>query len=828
MTQADAELDCVGSTSLIRWHATSSEPGAWDTPRDISTDNAWRSAAVPGTAASLHPELPLDGHPDYDARDWWYQCRLPKGAGRLHFAGLATIARVWIDDEVVLDSANMFRAHDVEVPDGDEGRTLTIVFRSLATALGERRPRPRWKTNLVSHQRLRWFRTTLLGRIPGWTPPIAPVGPWRGVTWTPVRALDVVSHSIRSHLSGSTGIVLFEAKVRLPARADSIVSGTLRCSGSEVHLDFEPTPDGTIARARIEISDPDLWWPHTHGHPTLHPYAAQIESGEDVWCTEGSIGFRNVRVDRSNGAATLVVNDRPIFCRGACWTTNDIVTLVGSSSDRRRTLEILVRAHGNMVRVGGTMVYEVEDFYDLCDELGIMVWQDFMFANMDYPMDDPDFREDVEAEIDQVVGRLLGHPSVVTLCGGSEVEQQAAMFGAAADAWRSSYFTTELPNRLGRVASDIPYWSSTPTGGVLPFHLSEGLGHYYGVGAYRRSLDDARLSPVRFSPEALGFSNVPEPQNLSGMSSHGTPPPHAPAWKAGVPRDSNAGWDFEDIRDHYIGRLHGVDPVELRAQDLDRYVMLARTVTGRVMEHVFDEWRLSSHPCAGALVWFLQDLRPGAGWGIIDSDKNAKPVLHHLGRAWAPVRLTILDRGLDGLMVALMNESAQAVSGNVTVRMYNAESNIISEGETGLAAPAGGEALVSVEAVLGHFADPTYAYRFGPLRHAAISATLEVDGEVGIDEAALTAVHWSDLQRSLPPTRLDASVTGDVGSIEATGLARSVRLDVTGGPSPNYFDLVPGQRVSFRLMDTPGDGSLRIKGFVEAENAPDGFRVTVD
>lgn len=823
MTEGEGELDCAGRTSLIRWHVTSSEPDAWEGPNDVPGNTSWTEAVVPGTVASLQAGLPLDGHPNYDARDWWYRCPLPDGAGRLHLAGLATIARVWIDDEVVLDTSNMFRTHDVAVPEGRGGRTLTIAFRSLDAALRERRPRPRWKTNLVANQRLRWFRTTLLGRIPGWTPAVSAVGPWRPITWTPASGPDVVDHSVRSEIDGSAGILHFEARFGQENEAERITASLLRCGNVTVPLEVEVAAGVATARARLEIDDPELWWPHTHGRPALYDYEVRIETADGVWCADGSVGFRTVRVDRSEGGATLLVNDRPVFCRGACWTTNDIVTLVGTSPDRRRTLQLLADANGNMVRVGGTMVYEVDDFYDLCDELGIMVWQDLMFANMDYPMDDPDFRQDVEVEIHQAVDRLAAHASVVTLCGGSEVEQQAAMFGAPDEAWRSSYFTDELPGLLSEIAPDLPYWSSTPTGGVLPFHLSEGLGHYYGVGAYRRSLDDARLSPVRFSPEALGFSNVPEPSNLSELTGHGTPPPHAPAWKAGVPRDSNAGWDFEDIRDHYIGRLHGVDPIELRAQDLDRYLMLARAITGRVMEHVFDEWRLASHPCAGALVWLLQDLRPGAGWGIIDSDKNAKPVLHYLARAWAPFRLTILDRGLDGLSVAVLNETRAAVGGTLTVRLYNDESKVVSEGDTPLEVSAGSEVQISAEAVLGHFADPTYAYRFGPLRHAAVVAHLETH-----DGNEHTAIHWSALDRPLPSTQLTASITEGAGTLRTDGLARSVRLDVNGGPTPNYVDLAPGQEVAFELKDVPTGGSVRVKGFVEAENAPDGYRVTVD
>ena len=150
------------------------------------------------------------------------------------------------------------------------------------------------------------------------------------------------------------------------------------------------------------------------------------------------------------------------------------------------------------------MVYETDAFYECCDELGLMVWQDFMLANMDYPHDDEDFREAIEAEARWQVNRLSRHPSVAVWCGGSEVEQQAAMFGAEASSWLSPLFEESLRDIVADFGNGAPYWPSTPTGGALPFHVGEELAHYYGVGAYKRPIADVRSAGVRFSPECLG------------------------------------------------------------------------------------------------------------------------------------------------------------------------------------------------------------------------------------------------------------------------------------------------------------------------------------
>src|SRR5205085_4140347 len=133
----------------------------------------------------------------------------------------------------------------------------------------------------------------------------------------------------------------------------------------------------------------------------------------------------------------LKLNGVSVFCRGACWTCNDIVTLIGTEASLTHDL-LLARAAGiNMLRVGGTMVYESDRFYQLCDELGIMVWQDFMFANMDYPVDDTGFAANIAAEAKYQLGRLSRHPSVAMYCGSSEIEQQAAMLGMPREFWRN-------------------------------------------------------------------------------------------------------------------------------------------------------------------------------------------------------------------------------------------------------------------------------------------------------------------------------------------------------------------------------------------------------
>ena len=178
----------------------------------------------------------------------------------------------------------------------------------------------------------------------------------------------------------------------------------------------------------------------------------------------------------------------------------------------------MVAAAGmNMLRVPGIGCYESEEFYELCDRLGILVWQDFMFANLDYPESDEQFMEGVRREAIQLLDRLASRPSLAVLCGGSEVAQQVAMLGLDPQLANGPLYGELLPSLVAQAGVDAPYVPSTPWGGELPFRPGAGVANYYGVGAYLRPLTDARLASVRFAGECLAFANVPDDEALEPL-----------------------------------------------------------------------------------------------------------------------------------------------------------------------------------------------------------------------------------------------------------------------------------------------------------------------
>ncbi|MEO6030790.1 MAG: glycoside hydrolase family 2 protein, partial [Burkholderiaceae bacterium] len=639
----------------------------------------------------------------FDAEDWWYRlhfdaaCAATDERLSLAFDGLAGLCEIWLNGTRLLCSENMHLAHEcanVELrPSGNE---LLLRFRSLDHWLTRRRARPRWRAPMVEHQQLRWIRATLLGRTPGWSPPAAVVGPWRGVGLQRRAGLVVTQLQLASRIEEGRGVVRLRAELRALRPGASIGGARLELVRDGITHRAELSAkarQGDHYETRLMMPDPELWWPHTHGEPALYQVRIVVHLNgitEPVVVDLGPLGFRTLALDTEGGDFALRVNGVPVFCRGACWMPLDVVSLNASPAAYRTALEQVRAAGMNMVRVSGATVYESEAFFDACDALGILVWQDFMFANLDYPHDDPSFATSVRAEAEQQLQRWQARPSLAVLCGNSECEQQAAMWGSPRESWASPLFDEELATLSRHWCPDVPYWPSSAHGGAFPHQNNVGTTSYYGVGAYLRPLEDARRSEVRFATECLAFANVPSASTQARMPGGEALRVHHPAWKSRAPRDLGAGWDFEDVRDHYLRLLYRVDPVALRYADHERYLALSRAVSAEVIQATFAEWRRADSRCQGALVWFLRDLWPGAGWGLLDDHGVPKAAFHGCKNALAPITAFLSDEGTNGLEVHVVNEPDRALDAILDVRLYRDDDLLLEQASRSLHVAARG------------------------------------------------------------------------------------------------------------------------------------------
>jgi len=805
------------------WQCLSLAPGLVAHPDQLrDRDHGWLTAAVPATEPCTVASLlagagrwDLDETTDLDAHDWWFRttCTVSDAAtdqpSRLCFDGLAGNAELWLNGCRIATTDNSFRAHRFDVADLLRTENeLVICFRSLSEELKRKRPRPRWKTNLVRNQQLRWQRTSLVGRIPGWAPVAPSIGPWRGVR---LEAAPVVVEELKlvPTIDGATGVVAVRARI---AAVSAPREALLRVGEAELVLKIEPAGDGWLCVGELRLPNVARWWPHTHGTPTLHDCElAFIVEEEAFRFPQNAVGFRSLEVRTDPGFA-LRINGETIYCRGGCWTVGDLLSPDTNEARLRRDLELALDAGANMIRIGGTMQYESETFYRLCDELGLLVWQDFMFANMDYPVDDIAFRANITAEAEEQLVRLARHPSVAVYCGNSEIEQQAAMLGLARELWSNEWFAHALPALCAEHHPGTTYLPSTPTGGVLPFHTHTGITHYYGVGAYLRPATDLRLADVKFTPECLGFANLPEPETMFAVTDGNLPVMHDPAWKRRVPRDGGAGWDFEDVRDHYLRETFHVDPAQLRSFDLPRYIALSRAVTGEMMCKAFAEWRSTRSNNAGGLLWFYKDLWPGAGWGVVDSFGLPKAAYYALKRSWQTRQLTLTDEGLNGLEMHLTNEAADDCEATVELKLLKEPNVVVARAETTVALGARSRRRISGDELLARFRDTNYAYRFGPPQHDVVVAIWRDANRHVISEAFHFVRRLSAGRAASQSVQAVATKLGDSTyqvTLSTDRFLDTVRLAAAGYLlDDNYFHLVPERTkvVTFRAIDAPAAG----------------------
>lgn len=726
---------------------------AWELARG---DGDFRAVKVPCTVASAlreRGEWSL-GHPAaFDEERWTFRCRFPASdADVLVCDGLTPNTEVWLNGARLAVSENMFVP--LEVPLKLQAENL-LELRCLPLGLASKRGRPRWRTALLDDQKRRFVRATAIGHMPSWGPSFATVGPWRQVA---LRKRLFASLDVRVHLEGSDGVVELRATPVHPG------DGELRL------LDERVTLRGAQWSSTVRIANAERWWPHTHGAQPRYPLSLTI--GDSV--LSAGVAFRTIVVGDD---CAVRVNGEPIFCRGACWTPSDPISL---GADPLPALHEARAANFNMLRVSGNTFYESDAFYEACDALGILVWQDFAFASLDYPFADQAFMANVSAEASAFLQRTQARASLAVVCGNSEVEMQPALLAQAPVP--QPFFHEVLPALTEKYRPGLSYVGSSPS---HPSQPRSGFSHYYGIGAYQRPLSDARLSGVRFATECLGFAQRP------GLASQEAW--HDEPWVDRVVRAELGVGDFVDVHDFYLREHFKLDPLALRACDRLRYHALSEILPGEVMEKTFAEWRTHGH-CHGALIWFLRDGWRSCGWGLIDADGRPKAAYHYLRRVLAPRAVLVSDEGLNGLDIHLLNEHDTPYQAELTVELYR-ESQMLERFSQTHAVAARGHRTLAAETVLGRFTDLTHAYRFGARPCDTV------------------VVRWGDtspvfhfLNGAAPPeprpVGLTATRTGTALHIYTRDFARSVILECQGA-SDNYFHLAPRQERIITIPDAP-------------------------
>ncbi|WP_217538251.1 glycoside hydrolase family 2 protein [Stenotrophomonas sp. GbtcB23] len=801
----------------------------------------WRPASVPG---AVHTDLlaarripdPYAGAPEAGLQwiglaDWEYQARFDVDAAtraRAHaelvFEGLDTFAEVSLNDQPLLRADNSHRTWRAPVQGRlrASGNVLRVVFRSpISTLLPSVQAMPHKIAGNYPSPYGDEPREAMVGnfvRKPGyhfgwdWGPRYVTAGIWRPVrleSWNAQRITDVAVQT--TALDAQRAALLVQVEVEAAAARQARVQVDMLDPDGRVAATVEQPAalraGVQVLSVPVQLAQPRRWWPVGHGEQARYTVRARVDDGSRD-AAERSIrtGLRTVELRREDDAKggqgfAFVINGVPIFAKGANVIPFDMFPARVDLARIRRELTAARDANMNMLRNWGGGYYEDDAFFDIADELGLLVWQDFMFGGGMQPGYDPAFRANVVAEARDNVRRLRGHPSVVLWCGNNEEETawkdwghgrdlKAADPAFAARVWQG--YVDLFGNDLRRVVAEdglgVPYWSSSPSNDLdtVANDSTRGDKHYWQVWGNPALPVQAYLRETpRFMSE-YGLQAWPVLRTLEGI----------------IPADE-LRVDSDTVRAHqkfmagegnrrllqYVEREFGTP------RDFPDFVYLSQVMQAEGIALAALHHRASRPYTMGSLYWQLNDVWPGASWSSIDYAGRWKALHFHAKRFFADHAVAALrDEGVT--RVSLLNDLQQPLKAQWRLRVMDVEGRQLSQQQHAVTVPA----LSALE--VGRFTDAQLLGKAAPARTVAVVELLE--GKRVLSRQVVYFAAAKDMQ--LPKVQIDSRWTQDgdaiVLELRAAQLARGVWVDFDGMDATlddNAIDLVPGEPVRIKV-----------------------------
>jgi beta-mannosidase len=798
------------------WTVVPVSPGE-SVPAEVTARAEPVPATVPGCVhtdlldAGLIPDPYLD---DNEARlawvgrtDWRYETRFewdpsqPSAARQVDLvcAGLDTVARVEVNGHEVGRTANMHRGYRFPVASvlrPGENR-LSVRFSSayryaeaLRDELGDR-PGP------YHPEPFPFIRKMACNFGWDWGPTLVTAGIWRAIglhAWHTARlgqvrpqvTVDAAEGRVNLHVE----VVREELASELPVTLTATVHGPIGAeTGPAVQGHVVLGPGQRQATITLAVQEPALWWPRGYGEQPRYQLALRLHTSDgselDSWTR--AIGFRSIRLDTRRdphgSAFTLVVNGVPVFARGVNWIPDDVfVTRV----DRERYAARLAQACAanlNLLRVWGGGRYESEEFYELCDELGLLVMQDFLFACAAYP-EEPPISDEVAAEARDNVVRLASHPSLVLWIGNNENiwgwhdwDWPRQLNGRT---WGAGYYFDVLPKIVAELDPSRPYWPGSPYSGHADLHPNEpgrGSMHIWDVWNAKDYTHYRSYTP-RFVAE-FGWQAPPAYATLRRAISDQPLAPDSP------------GMRHHQKADDGDGKLRRGLAAHLPApRDFDDWHWLTQLTQARAISVGVEHFRALQPVCQGAVVWQLNDCWPVTSWAAVDGDGRRKPLWYALRRIFADRLLTIQPRE-NGLVLVVVNDSPHRWTLPATVARLGLDGQPLAKTELPLDVPPRSAVSVPLPALLTI-----------PEDERAELLLAEAGGERGwwfFAEDRDLAYPKAEYDAVVEPVPAGARVTVTAGTLLRELTLFPDRLDPAAEVDQALVTLLPGESTTFTV-----------------------------
>ena len=729
---------------------------------------------------------------------------LENDAVLLRCEGLDTLATVYINGQQLGATDNMHRTWEFDVkPLLHAGEnTAEVRFASPTKAI---RGKDFMRKFTCSIDGFSYVRKTHCMYGWDWGPVLPDAGIWRDISLIGIRTARIRDVYLKQRHEDS--------KVTLDVQTNLITYTDLATSVAvTVTAPNGKTYTGEGANCQILIEDPELWWPAGIGDQPLYRVEVILSDAQgeiDSW--NKRIGLRTMtmsqRKDEWGESFSHCVNGVDVFAMGADYIPEDSIFPRINAERTRRLLEDARAANMNCIRVWGGGYYPDDFFYDICDELGLLVWQDMMFSCSCYQLDEP-FEETITAEFVDNVRRLRHHASLALWCGNNEMEDQVGRLAKVTPRNKADYikmFEYIIPKVLKAEDPETFYWPSSPcSGGSFddPQDPNRGDVHYWKVWHGLLPFTDYRNHFFRYASE-FGFQSFPCMETIESFT---------------LPEDRNVfSYVMEKHQRNAVanGRIvNYLSQMYLYPSSLDKLVYASQLLQAQAMQYAVEHWRRNRGRCMGAVVWQLNDCWPVASWSSIDYYGRWKALHYYEKRFFAPVMISCHEEGTLSQLTSVnmenadqikktarlnvTNESMQDFHGTAKWSLRRPDASVIQEGSFPVDCPALSaqwmpEQDFSEQDTYGCY----YSYQL-------LDESGNVVGRGSVLFAAPKHFRFQDPQ-------LTVALEGDEIVVTAKAYARSVEIQAGADTvlEDNYFDLDAGTRRIKIVRGDPENISVR-------------------
>lgn len=511
-----------------------------------------------------------------------------------------------------------------------------------------------------------------------WNIALSPLGCYGDINLRKVSFTQLNDVLFKQH--HSEGLVTLEVSLAFESFGVCRTSASIDVAGHIVYSTVQAYPGRNQATLMLKIPSPELWWPVGYGEQIL--YTATLCLGDEE--RQYTIGFRDVELidhkDEIGHRFAFSINGHEIFMKGANWIPADALPSRATPEVVRDLLQSAVDANMNMLRVWGGGQYEHDWFYDLCSELGILIWHDFMFACNLYPAADKAWLDLVRREARQQIRRLSSQPCMTVWCGDNELIGALNWFEESkSDRDRYLVMYDRLNHALEEAIADedsgLPFWPSSPSVGRLNFgdgwhDDTSGDMHFWDVWHSSKDFEHYRTVQPRFCSE-FGFQSLPSMRVIESFTN---------------PEDRNVSSHVMDVHQRNPGGNSRIVETLSRyfhfPDGFEEMVYLSQVSQGLAMKTAIEYWRVSKPRCMGTLYWQLNDTWPVASWSSLEYG-GAWKLTHYLAkRFYDPILVTAQpDKNNEEIIILASNDTRNVVSLSIELKCVNVTGGIKTIGE---------------------------------------------------------------------------------------------------------------------------------------------------